>query len=116
MKFQEYLPVAISVLVIILVAIVQKQSKLAAGVTATMPVTIPLALWIVYNSSKGNQAEVVQFTNGMINGIISTIAFVFAIWVGSRLGLKLGSLIGLGYIAWGLTLAVVLVIRKATGS
>jgi len=52
MKWQEILPV------IILVAVLQRQSKLVAAVTATMPVTIPLALRIVYSSSQGEKLAV----------------------------------------------------------
>jgi len=58
MKLNELLPVAISMVVIILVALIQRQSKSVAAVTATMPVTIPLTLWIVYSASKGDRQAV----------------------------------------------------------
>lgn len=112
MKLHEILPVAISILVIIIVAIVQKQSKLIAAVTATMPVTIPLTLWIVYSSTRGDPTSMEEFTRSMLSGIIPTVAFVVAIWLGSRFGMKLIPMIGLGYAAWAVTLAGLLLFRR----
>lgn len=112
MKFQEILPVGVSITVIILVALIQKQNKLAAAVTATMPVTIPLTLWIVYSSTGGNQQMMTEFTSSMVSGIIPTVAFVLAICLASCAGLKLIPLIGTGYLAWGVTLLGVLMFRR----
>ena len=112
MKFHEILPVSISITVIILVAIIQKQSKLVAAVFATMPVTIPLTLWIVYSSTRGDPIAVEQFTRSMLSGIVPTGSFVLAIWIGSRSGLKLAPLIVLGYSAWAFTLVSILLLRK----
>jgi hypothetical protein len=115
MKWNEIAPVMISVTVIILVAVLQRQSKLIAGVTATMPVTIPLALWIVYSSNHGDQAAVAQFTQSLVTGIIPTAAFVATIWLASRAGMKLLPMIGLGYTVWGTILATVIWIRRMWG-
>lgn len=112
MKIQEILPVGISITVIILVAVIQKQSRVVAALTATMPVTIPLALWIVYSSTNGNPQMMSQFTRSLVIGIIPTLAFVLAIYLASRAGLKLIPMIGTGYLAWGLTLLGILTIRR----
>ena len=112
MKLHEFLPVSISITVIILVAVLQRQSKFAAAVFATMPVTIPLTLWIVYSSSRGDPVAVEKFTRSMVSGIIPTVSFVLAIWIGSRSGLKLAPLIVLGYSAWAFTLVCILILRK----
>ena len=63
MKTQDILPVVISVIVIIVVAILEKQSKVIAAITATMPLTAALALWIVYASADGDKAATSQFTS-----------------------------------------------------
>jgi hypothetical protein len=112
MKWQEVFPVIISVGVIILVAVLQRQSKLIAAVTATMPVTIPLALWIVYSSNQGEKLAVEQFSRGLILGIIPTAAFAFTLWIGARLGLKLLPMIVFGYTVWGATLMLLLGLRR----
>jgi len=115
MKFNEILPVGVSICVLILVALLQRQSKVVAAVTATMPVTIPLVLWIVYTSTKGERKPIEQFTGGLVSGIIPTVAFVLAIWLGTRSGLKLVPTILVGYLTWGLTLAVMFALRRWMG-
>jgi hypothetical protein len=115
MKWHEIVPVIVSVSVILLVAFLEKQSKLIAAVTATMPLTIPLALWIVYSSSQGDKAAVVQFTQSLVFGIIPTVAFAVAAWLAARAGLKLGAIIVVGYATWGVVLLVVMSIKRALG-
>lgn len=115
MKWNEIVPVFISVSVLILVAVLQRQSKLAAAVTATMPLTIPLALWIVYSSSNGDRTAVESFTRNLVSGIIPTMTFVVAVWVASRVGFKLVPTIVVGYSVWAVTLLVVLGARRFIG-
>ena len=115
MKWHEILPVVISIIVIILVAIIQKYSKLVAGLTATMPLSAALALWIVYASSEGNGTIVAQFTRGMVLGIIPTVGFLIAIWLCSRSGLKLVPMLLVGYGVWAMGVAVLISLRKMIG-
>lgn len=115
MKWHEIIPVIISVAVIILVAVLEKQSKLVAAVTATMPLTMPLALWIVYSSNKGEKQAMVSFTQSLIFGIIPTAAFAVALWIGARLGMKLAPMVVFGYAVWAGVLAVILVLRRLLG-
>ncbi len=55
MKSQDILPILLSIAVIILVAVLEKQSKFAAAITATMPIGATLAIWIVYSANSGDQ-------------------------------------------------------------
>ena len=48
MKSQEVLPVLISIIIIIAVAFLQRQSKLAAAIISTTPIRAALAIWVVY--------------------------------------------------------------------
>jgi hypothetical protein len=116
MKWSETVPVIISVAVIILVAVLEKQSKLVAALTASMPLTMPLTLWIVYASNKGERLAVEQFTRGLVVGIIATVAFVLAIWLAARAGLKLAPMIAVGYAAWGIVLVALIWIQRFLGS
>jgi hypothetical protein len=52
MTTSRILPVILSITVIILVAVIQERSKFLAAIVATMPVSAPLALWIVYAANK----------------------------------------------------------------
>ena len=115
MKSQDVLPVLMSIAVIILVADVEKQSKLVAAITATMPLTAPLALWIVYASAGGDRSTVAQFSRGLLVGLIPTIAFMLTVWLTARTGLKLVPMILIGYGVWGVVLAIVVASRKMLG-
>ncbi len=115
MKSQDVVPVVASIVVIILVAVLEKQSKLVAAVTATMPLTAPLALWIVYSSVGGERTAVTEFSFGLLLGIIPTVAFLAAVWLASRTGLKLGPMILVGYGVWGIVLAIIVVVRRVLG-
>ena len=89
MKTQDYLPVVLSIIVIILVAVLEKQSKLFAAITATMPLAAPLALWIVYSSSGGDKEAVSSFSLSMFLGFLPTLAFIVTVWLAARAGMKL---------------------------
>ncbi len=115
MKVQEWLPVVLSVLIIVMVAVLEKQSKAVAAVTATMPLTIPLAIWIVHASSKGERGEVTGFTLYLFLGILPTVAFVLAAWLAARSGAKLGGIILAGYATWGAAVGVLFTARRFLG-
>lgn len=115
MKSQDVIPVVVSIAVIILVAVLEKYSRLISAITATMPLTAPLALWIVYSAAGGERTAVVEFSFGLLLGIIPTVAFLAAVWLASRAGLKLGPMILVGYGVWGIVLAIIAVVRRVFG-
>ena len=112
MKVQEWLPVVLSVLIIVMVAVLEKQSKAVAAVTATMPLTIPLAIWIVYSSSRGDRGEVTNFVFYLFLSILPTVAFVLAAWLAARYGARLGGIIISGYLTWGVSVGVLFAVRR----
>jgi len=97
------------------VALLEKQSKLFAAVTATMPLTMPLALWIVYSANRGERAAVEKFTGGLIIGIIPTFTFAVAVWLAVRAGFKLAPILIIGYAVWVATLLTLLGLRRIIG-
>jgi hypothetical protein len=113
LKTQDIFPVLVSILVIILVAVLEKQSKFAAAITATMPIGATLALWIVYSANSGDRETMKDFSGGLLVGIIPTIGFLLASWVASRAGLKLMPMLVVGYIVWGALLGLILILRRA---
>ena len=112
-KVEDILPVILSIIVIILVAIFEKQSKMIAAITATMPLTVALALWIVYSSASGDRIVVEQFSLNMVLSIFPTIGFLIAVWIGARAGLQLGPLLLLGYTVWGVSAFLLWFIRRS---
>jgi uncharacterized membrane protein (GlpM family) len=115
MKIQDVLPVMVSVVVIVLVAILEKQSKLVAAITATMPLAATLALWIVYSSNEGEQAKVMEFSRGLVLGVLPSIGFLIAVWFAARAGLRLVPMLLVGYAVWGVGVGVILVGRRLLG-
>jgi hypothetical protein len=115
LKIQDVLPVAISVLVIILVAVIEKQSKVFASITAAMPLTMPLALWIVYSSSGGDKIVVSSFSQNLFLSLLPTVAFVIAVWLAARAGIKLVPMIGIGYLVWALGSGLMMLVRRWLG-
>lgn len=115
MKTHDVVPVLLSVLVIVLVAVLEKQSKLVAALTATMPLAAPLALWIVYSSSAGERTAVSQFSLGLLLGLLPTLAFLVAVWLAARAGLKLGPILLTGYGVWAAGATILYLLRSTLG-
>lgn len=115
MKTQDILPVLVSILVIILVAVLEKQSKLVAALTATMPIGATLALWIVYSSNNGDIPTMQKFNIGLLLGLIPSIAFVITTWLAFRAGIRLSGTLLIGFAVWGIGVAGILATRKFFG-
>lgn len=115
MKSQDVIPVLISILVIILVAVLEKQSKLFAAIVATMPLGAPLALWIVYSSNTGDKAAMSQFSSSLLLGLIPTLAFLIAVWLAARSGMKLVPMLATGYGVWAAGAVILYLLRNTLG-
>jgi uncharacterized membrane protein (GlpM family) len=115
MRSQDILPVLVSILVIILVAVLEKQSKLFAALVATMPLSAPLALWIVYSSHAGDKAAVTQFSLSLLLGILPSIGFLITVWLGARAGMKLMPMLVTGYLVWAVGATVLYLLRNTLG-
>lgn len=115
MRSQDVIPVALSIIVIILVAVLEKQSKLFAALTATMPLTAPLALWIVYSSNAGERTAVTNFSLSLVLGLLPTLAFLITVWFAARAGMKLVPMIVTGYSVWGAGALILYLLRNLLG-
>jgi hypothetical protein len=115
MKSQDIVPVLLSIVVIILVAVFEKQSKLFAALTATMPLGIPLALWIVYSTNAGDKQVVSQFSLSLLLSFIPTLAFVVTIWIAARAGMKLVPMLATGYSVWAAGALILYLLRNTLG-
>jgi hypothetical protein len=115
LKTQDILPVLLSIVVIILVAALEKQSKFAAAITATMPIGATLAIWIVYSANSGDRETMKNFSASLLIGIVPTLGFLLAAWLSSRAVLKLVPMLLVGYMAWGTILGVIIILRRLFG-
>jgi len=115
MKTQDWLPVALSVVILIVVSVIQKQSKTIAAVTATMPLAVPLMLWIVFSASRGDPHEMTDFTFSLFLSMLPTLAFMLAAWLAARSGARLAGILISGYLTWGLGVGMLLAARRLLG-
>ncbi len=112
-EWRNVLPVLVSIGIILLVAVLRNYSRTLAAITATMPINIPLALWLVYSAAPNDKAGMVTFTEGLVIGLIPTFAFLGVAYLAARAELGLPAMIGGGYAAWGVCLGVLLVVQQA---
>jgi hypothetical protein len=112
----KVLPVVISIFILIAIAIIREYSRTLAAITATMPVMIPLSLWIIFTGEGGEHAGVIEFTDAMVLGIIPTVVFIIVVAILARTGASLLPMLLGGYGAWGLTLGVVFLLRQVLGT
>ena len=115
MKNNEILPVIISILIIIAVALLQKQSKLVAALISTTPIRIALAMWIVYASVNGNKNEITRFNQSVLISLIPTFLFALAAWIAARNGMKIGWILLSGYASWAVGAGAVYLLRQTLG-
>jgi hypothetical protein len=62
---EKFVTVLLSVLIVVLVAVVQNRSRHLAAIIATMPLTAPLAMWIVFSASRGDQRQTAEFVGSI---------------------------------------------------
>jgi hypothetical protein len=94
------LPVVVSVLVIVAVAIVQERSRFLAATIAAMPLTAPLAMWIVFSASDGDQRQTADFMASMAVGTAATLVFVVVCWIGLRQAWGFAGTLIVAFVLW----------------
>ncbi len=104
-------PVLISIAIIILIAIVRQYSKTFAAIAATMPLNIPLGMWIVYSGSDDHQAAMAEFSQAAVMNIVPTVLFLVVAWQLSKAGYSAPATIILSYIAWAICLGMIYLVR-----
>jgi hypothetical protein len=110
--WQKILPVIVSIIIIITIAFLREYSKTLAAVASTMPINIPLGMWIVATGGDNSKAVMQQFTQALFINIWPTILFLGVVWVAARAGWGLVPMIAVGYVAWGIGLGLLLFFVK----
>jgi hypothetical protein len=111
MDWNKVLPVIISIGVIILVAVVRQYSRTLAAITATMPLNVPLALWIAYSAEDNSREKLSEFSTGLFFGIIPTVIFIGVTVLTVNAGWTFGPVLVTGYLSWAVTLGILLAAR-----
>ena len=112
MTAQKVVPVVISVVVIILVAVIQEKSRAAAAILSVMPLSIPLAAWIVFSATGGDHGQTAEFVKSMLVGLLATMAFVAACWLSLRARWAFPVAIAVGFAAWGAVVALIALVAR----
>ena len=112
MSGQEISRILIAFGVIVAVTLLQKQSKLIAAITATMPINVPLAIWILYSSTGGDRASIQEFTQSLVLGIFPTLGFLLVVWLAFRADAKLVPALVLGYVTWGMGVLILIGLKR----
>lgn len=109
------IPVIVSIILIILMAVLSEYSKTIAAITTTMPTKIPMSIWIIYVAEKGNRDAMASFNGSMFITLIPTLGFTFAAWMAAKAGWSLIPILGAGYVAWAVLLGISLGLRHLLG-
>lgn len=104
-------PVLISIAIIILIAVVRQYSKTLAAIAATMPINLPLGMWIVYAGSEDPKVDLAQFTEAAFVNLFPLLVFMLVAWQLTKAGHSVITAIVIGYMGWAVSLGVVFLIR-----
>jgi hypothetical protein len=106
MNLQKSLPVITSIAIIIGVALLRERSRTLAAILATMPINIPLALWVIFGLSDYTKRDAELFVQSLLPGIIATTVWIVVVLMAVRWGANLLPAVLIGYAAWGALLTV----------
>ncbi len=109
---EKIVPVVVSILVIVLVALVQERSRELAAIAAVMPLTMPLAAWIVFSASGGDHQETARFVGSMFAAYLPTVIFVAALWVGLRQAWPFALALVGAFAVWAALVALAHLVRR----
>lgn len=101
MNAQKVLPVVTSIIIIFVVAVLRERSRTAAAIFATMPINMPLALWVVFGGTDASSEQVEAFVRALIIGLIPGFIWLGVVFVLVKAGWPLLAAIGGGYVVWG---------------
>lgn len=111
-SWERVLPVLVSIAIIILVAVLREYSKTVASIAATMPINIPLALWIVAAGDDHSPVVMAQFTQAILVNIWPTIVFIVIVYLAARAGWRFVPMLAAGYVGWGISLGLILLVKQ----
>lgn len=108
---QKFLPVVISIAIIIGVALLRDRSRTVAALLVTLPINIPLSMWIVSNGAGADSPAVYHFARVTVIGLFVTLAWVLIVFLALRAGWTLGAAITAAYGAWAILVGVLFALR-----
>ena len=108
---EKVLPVVASIVIIVLVAFVQERSRDLAAIVAMVPLTAPLAAWIVFSASSGDHRHTAEFVRSMLAASIANVLFIIACWYGLQQRWPFAVVVVVAFGVWGMLVAVPYLVR-----
>ncbi len=102
----KLLQVLTSIVIIAVITWIGDRYRSVAGVLATMPLTIPITLVIVFQNTGGDHVKVAEFTQAAVAGIVGTVCFLLAAWWAVSRHYGVVTTILAGYAAWAIALVL----------
>jgi len=108
MSLARSLPVIVSILIILAVAYLRDRSRTLAVIFGTMPINLPLTLWITFGGVPEGTLAITNFVRSLIVGLVATFLWLLVVWLMVRTGWGLPAAIAGGYAVWGLLIAILI--------
>jgi hypothetical protein len=107
--------VLIALAVILVITWIGDRFRTLGGIIASMPLTIPLTMAIVYFNTGRSAQATAEFAGGAVRGVVALGAFTVASWLALRHSWPLFPVIAVGYAAWGATLGLWQLLARLLG-
>lgn len=111
LTMKKMLPVLISIAIIISVALLRERSRTLAAVLVTLPINIPLAMWIIAHDNGSSPKLVYDFARSTVVGLLITLVWVLIVFFTLRAGWTLPAALGAAYGAWAVLIAGLFALR-----
>ncbi|HEY3341184.1 MAG TPA: hypothetical protein VGK81_04160 [Anaerolineae bacterium] len=108
MNAQKALPVVTSIVIILVVAFLRDRSKVLATIFATMPINMPLALWVMISDGPEDSTLLATYVRSFMIGLVPAFIWLGVVYFCLRLGWTLLGSIGAGYLVWAVLIALLL--------
>jgi hypothetical protein len=105
LNLQKVYPVITSIIIILIVAVLRERSRTLAAILGTMPINMPLVMWLVWSTPDVSQPVMVGFVRSLIIGMVPTLLWLAIVFLALRSGWGLFASLLCGYAAWGVLLA-----------
>ncbi len=100
MDINKFGRLAVALVILFIVTTVAERDRRLAGILATMPVNITLALWVFYANSNSDSFAAADLAQGMVIGLIPTMIFIVVVWLTMSRGWSLLGGLAAGYGTW----------------
>ena len=106
MTLQKSLPIITSIVIILIVAVLRERSRTLAAILGTMPINMPLVMWLIWSTPDTTQPIMLGFVRSLFIGMVPTMIWLAVVYLALRGGWHLWSALLSGYVAWGVLLVV----------